>query len=83
MLGPAGDFPIDGAPRVVPGSVQGQTSVDARTALAGRVGELALAANLTIGVAESLTGGMISSALAAAGWASQWFRGRWWPTPAR
>ena len=60
---------------MVPGSVQKQMSVDVRAALAGRVGELALAANLTIGVAESLTGGMISSALAAAGRASQWFRG--------
>jgi nicotinamide-nucleotide amidase len=42
---------------------------------AERVGELALARGRTIAVAESLTGGMIASALAEAQQASEWFRG--------
>jgi nicotinamide-nucleotide amidase len=43
--------------------------------LAERVGELALARELTVAVAESLTGGMIASALAAAERSSEWFLG--------
>jgi nicotinamide-nucleotide amidase len=43
--------------------------------LAKRVGELALARELTVAVAESLTGGMIATALAAAERSSEWFLG--------
>jgi nicotinamide-nucleotide amidase len=46
-----------------------------RDRLAGEVSELAREQRLSIGVAESLTGGMVASALAAAEAASQWFRG--------
>jgi nicotinamide-nucleotide amidase len=42
---------------------------------AERVAQLALARGWTIAVAESLTGGMIASALAQAQQASEWFRG--------
>jgi nicotinamide-nucleotide amidase len=42
---------------------------------AARVGELALKHDLTIAVAESLTGGMISSALAATTGSGDWYRG--------
>jgi nicotinamide-nucleotide amidase len=43
--------------------------------LAERVGELARARELTVAVAESLTGGMIAAALAAAEQSSEWFLG--------
>ena len=46
-----------------------------RDRLAGEVSELARKHRLSIAVAESLTGGMVASALAAAEAASQWFRG--------
>ncbi|MHA6792367.1 CinA family protein [Pseudonocardia bannensis] len=46
-----------------------------RQALAERVGELALASGMRVAVAESLTGGMIAGALAAAGDAGEWFQG--------
>ncbi|WP_308257337.1 CinA family protein [Pseudonocardia lacus] len=42
---------------------------------AARVAELAGRRGLTVAVAESLTGGQISTALAAAEQASQWYRG--------
>ena len=56
-----------------PGS--GPVDDDAQALLAERVGELALAQDLTVAAAESLTGGMISSALAAAERSSEWFLG--------
>jgi nicotinamide-nucleotide amidase len=43
--------------------------------LAGRVSELARRHGVTVAVAESLTGGNIAVALAAAESASEWFRG--------
>ena len=46
-----------------------------RTALAARIAELAGSAGVHIAVAESLTGGMLSSALVEAPGASTWFRG--------
>ena len=46
-----------------------------RDSFAGEVSELARKRRLSIAVAESLTGGMVASALAAAEAASQWFRG--------
>ena len=53
----------------------GRADEETRRKRAERVGELALARGRTIAVAESLTGGMISSALAEAQQASEWFRG--------
>jgi nicotinamide-nucleotide amidase len=52
-----------------------QTDEVTRDRLAGEVSELARKHGLAIAVAESLTGGMVASALAAAESASQWFRG--------
>jgi len=46
-----------------------------RAALAERAGELADRRVVTVGVAESLTGGHLSADLAAAPRASEWFRG--------
>jgi nicotinamide-nucleotide amidase len=46
-----------------------------RERLAEQVAELAMDRAVTVGVAESLTGGMVASALAAATSASTWFRG--------
>lgn len=48
---------------------------DPTTDVAERAGELARKHELTVAVAESLTGGMIASALAAAGGSSDWFLG--------
>lgn len=46
-----------------------------RGRLAGMIAELADSEHRDIGVAESLTGGMVASALAAAPGSSRWFRG--------
>jgi nicotinamide-nucleotide amidase len=46
-----------------------------RQELVDRVTELLDSADVTVAVAESLTGGMMASALAAAPGASKWFRG--------
>jgi nicotinamide mononucleotide (NMN) deamidase PncC len=43
--------------------------------LVDRITELLDAADVTVAVAESLTGGMVASALAEASGASKWFRG--------
>ena len=57
--------------RSVPGSVDEET----RQRRAQQVAELAMTRGRTIAVAESLTGGMIASALAQSKQASEWFRG--------
>src|SRR3954464_14954183 len=56
-------------------AASGRVDEDTRRKRAEQVGELALARGWTIAVAESLTGGMIASALAQAEQASEWFRG--------
>lgn len=43
--------------------------------LARRIAEIARQRDITVGVAESLTGGLVSSALARAEGASEWFDG--------
>jgi nicotinamide-nucleotide amidase len=48
---------------------------DTRDRVAREVSELARRRGLTVAVAESLTGGMVATALAAAEEASAWFRG--------
>lgn len=52
-----------------------QPTAESRDLLAARVSELARRHNVTVAVAESLTGGNVATALAAAKAASQWFRG--------
>lgn len=47
----------------------------ARSGLAERIGQLAGDRGLTVGAAESLTGGMIAMALATAPASGEWFRG--------
>lgn len=46
-----------------------------RDRLAGEVSEVARRRGVTVAVAESLTGGMVATALAAAEAAAEWFRG--------
>jgi nicotinamide-nucleotide amidase len=53
----------------------GPVDDDTQAGLAGRAGELAMAADVTVATAESLTGGMISTALAAAEGSGSWFLG--------
>jgi nicotinamide-nucleotide amidase len=55
--------------------VQRPAEQPSRDELAEQIAELASRAELWLAVAESLTGGMISSALAAAPGAGGWFRG--------
>ena len=43
--------------------------------LAARISDLASSAGRTVAVAESLTGGMVSAALAASSGAGEWYRG--------
>ncbi len=56
-------------------SVSGVVDEETRHRRAQRVAQLAMARGRTIAVAESLTGGMIASALAQAQQASEWFQG--------
>jgi len=56
-------------------SVSGPVDEQTRQRRAHQVAELAVARERTVAVAESLTGGMIASALAQAEQASEWFRG--------
>lgn len=53
----------------------GESGHPERAELAADIAELLGSADLTVAVAESLTGGMVSSALAEAPGASDWFRG--------
>ncbi|GAA1245233.1 CinA family protein [Pseudonocardia aurantiaca] len=55
--------------------MQSTTEQERRDEMAARVSELARRHNITVAVAESLTGGNVATALAAAKRASQWFRG--------
>ena len=55
--------------------MQSTIEQERRDELAARVSELARRHNVTVAVAESLTGGNVATALAAAKAASQWFRG--------
>jgi nicotinamide-nucleotide amidase len=57
------------------GPASGPVDEDTQAELAERVGELALAQGVKVAAAESLTGGMISTALAMAGRSSEWFLG--------
>ena len=59
----------------VEGPASGPVDDETQALLAERVGELALSQGLTVAVAESLTGGMIATALAAAEQSSEWFLG--------
>jgi nicotinamide-nucleotide amidase len=59
----------------VPRPDAGPDGEHARRDLAARIGELATDRGLTVAVAESLTGGMIATALATAPGSSTWFRG--------
>ncbi|QYN36326.1 CinA family protein [Pseudonocardia sp. DSM 110487] len=53
----------------------GRVQSEVRERIAGEVAEEARRRGLTVAVAESLTGGMVATALAAADAASEWFRG--------
>jgi nicotinamide-nucleotide amidase len=55
--------------------MQSQSTSETRDRLAGEVSEEARRSGHTVAVAESLTGGMVATALAAAEAASEWFRG--------
>jgi nicotinamide-nucleotide amidase len=57
------------------GPASGPVDEETEARLAERVGELARGQGVTVATAESLTGGMISTALATAGGASEWFLG--------
>jgi nicotinamide-nucleotide amidase len=53
----------------------GRVQNEVRDRLAGEISEEARRRGVTVAVAESLTGGMVATALAAADAASEWFRG--------
>jgi nicotinamide-nucleotide amidase len=53
----------------------GRVRSEVRDRIAGEVSEEARRRGVTVAVAESLTGGMVATALAAADAASEWFRG--------
>lgn len=57
------------------GPARGPVDEETEEALAARVGELALQKGCMVAVAESLTGGMIATALAAAEGSGDWFLG--------
>ncbi len=59
----------------IEGPARGPVDEETEARLAGRVGDLARGQGVTVATAESLTGGMISTALATAGGASGWFLG--------
>ena len=67
----------------VEGPASGPVDEETQAVLAERAGELALSQELTVAVAESLTGGMIATALAAPSGRASGSSGRWWPTPVR
>ena len=57
------------------GPARGPADEETQAVLAERIGELARERGVAVAVAESLTGGMISTALATAGGSSEWFLG--------
>jgi nicotinamide-nucleotide amidase len=57
------------------GRVQREPATETRGRLAAEVSEEARRRGRSVAVAESLTGGMVATALAAADAASEWFRG--------
>lgn len=70
------DTPVQiGSTDTVESPASGPADEETQARLAERVGRLALARGLTVASAESLTGGMIAVALAAAERSSEWFLG--------
>jgi nicotinamide-nucleotide amidase len=57
------------------GPQAGPNDDDTRSELAEKIGDIAAERGITVAAAESLTGGMIASALAVAPGSSEWFRG--------
>jgi nicotinamide-nucleotide amidase len=66
---------MTGSARGYWGRVQREPASEIRDRLAAEISEYARRRGCTVAVAESLTGGMVATSLAAAEAASEWFRG--------